>query len=92
MPGIDVRGMRSARRSVRHYNRPTESRAFVPLVREIIGHHMYDRAPGASREAVCFRAADTLDFLGAIGAARVPAGTRVPGARRPRKIPSRNVP
>lgn len=43
----------------------------APLVREIIGHHMYDRAPGASPEAVCFRDADTLDFLGAIGVGRV---------------------
>ena len=43
----------------------------APLVRQIIQHHMYYHTPGAAPEAVLFRDADTLDFLGAIGVARI---------------------
>ena len=45
--------------------------AKAPLVRDIVAHHMYYHAPGASPEALLFRDADTLDFLGAIGVARI---------------------
>ncbi|MGE5509090.1 MAG: HD domain-containing protein [Chitinophagales bacterium] len=41
------------------------------LVQEIIRGHMFDAEPGPSREAVFFHDADTLDFLGAVGAARL---------------------
>ncbi|MGE5506953.1 MAG: HD domain-containing protein, partial [Chitinophagales bacterium] len=41
----------------------------VALVQEIIRGHMFDAEPGPSREAVFFHDADTLDFLGAVGAA-----------------------
>jgi uncharacterized protein len=43
----------------------------APLVHDAIAHHMYYHTPGASPEAVVFRDADTLDFLGAIGVARI---------------------
>lgn len=43
----------------------------APLVKQIIGHHMYYHTPGSAPEAVLFRDADVLDFLGAIGAARI---------------------
>jgi uncharacterized protein len=43
----------------------------APLVRDVVAHHMYYHAPGASPEARLFREADTLDFLGAIGVARI---------------------
>ncbi len=42
-----------------------------PLVKEIIGHHMYYRPPGTAPEAILFRDADILDFLGAIDVARI---------------------
>lgn len=41
------------------------------LVRDIVAHHMYYSVPGASPEAVLFRDADTLDFLGLVGIARI---------------------
>ena len=44
----------------------------VPLVHAIVGHHMFFSDPaGQPAEAVLFRDADTLDFLGAIGVARI---------------------
>lgn len=43
----------------------------VPLVQEIIRGHMFDAEPGASREAVLFHDADTLDFMGAVGVMRM---------------------
>jgi uncharacterized protein len=44
----------------------------VALVRTIISHHMYFSDPaGQPAEAVLFRDADTLDFLGAIGVTRI---------------------
>lgn len=43
----------------------------IPLVQDIVEHHMYDHTVGASPEAILFRDADTLDFLGAIGMARI---------------------
>lgn len=43
----------------------------VPLVQEIIRGHMFYAEPGASPEAVLFRDADTLDFLGATGITRL---------------------
>lgn len=45
--------------------------AKAPLVRDIVARHMYYHAPGASPEARLFRDADTLDFLGAVGVARI---------------------
>lgn len=47
---------------------PMEKRAALA---EVILRHMYYSAPGSSAEAVVFRDADTLDGLGAVGAARV---------------------
>ena len=43
----------------------------VPLVQEIIRGHMFSATPGESIEAVLFHDADTLDFLGAAGVARI---------------------
>ncbi len=43
----------------------------VPLVQQIIRGHMFYAEPGPAPEALLFRDADTLDFLGAIGVARV---------------------
>lgn len=44
----------------------------LPLVRTIVGNHMYFSEPaGLPIEAVLFRDADTLDFLGAIGITRI---------------------
>jgi len=44
----------------------------APLVRAIVGRHMYSSdASGQPPEAVLFRDADTLDFLGAIGVVRI---------------------
>jgi uncharacterized protein len=44
----------------------------LPLVHAIVGNHMYFSDPkGQPDEAVLFRDADTLDFLGAIGVVRI---------------------
>jgi uncharacterized protein len=43
----------------------------LSLVQAIIRGHMYRADPGESREAVLFHDADTLDFLGAVGVARI---------------------
>lgn len=45
--------------------------ARVPLAQEIIRGHMFYAVPGPSREAILFRDADALEFLGAVGVARV---------------------
>lgn len=46
--------------------------AKAPLVHKIVGNHMYFSDPaGLPPEALYFRDADTLDFLGAIGVARI---------------------
>lgn len=45
--------------------------AKLALVQDIVSHHMYYHAPGASVEARLLRDADTLDFLGAMGIARI---------------------
>ena len=42
----------------------------LPLVREAIVGHMYDKVPADGAEAVLLHDADTLDFLGVIGVAR----------------------
>lgn len=41
------------------------------VVQAIIRGHMYSADPGSAPEAIVFHDADTLDFMGAIGAARV---------------------
>ena len=43
----------------------------VPLVKEIVQGHMFYADPGTRTEAMIFHDADTLDFLGAIGIARL---------------------
>lgn len=43
----------------------------IPLVKEIILGHMFYAERPTSTEAIVFRDADTLDFLGAIGVARM---------------------
>lgn len=73
-PGVDhaVRSAELAEPLLRGWGFPM---AKFPLVREIIlGHTYYGPAP-QSFEALCFRDADLLDFLGAIGVARLAAAT-----------------
>jgi uncharacterized protein len=56
--------------------------AKAPLVKDIIIHHVYYRPPGTSPEAILFRDADILDFLGAIDVARIVSlTTREPWAQ-----------
>jgi len=44
----------------------------IPLVRTIVSHHMYFSDPtDQPNEAILFRDADTLDFLGTIGLVRI---------------------
>ncbi len=43
----------------------------MPLVEDIISHHMYYSSAGKSYEAIIFRDADILDFLGAVGITRI---------------------
>lgn len=43
----------------------------MPLVKEIILSHMFYAEPPTSTEAIVFRDANTLDFLGAVGVARM---------------------
>ena len=43
----------------------------VPLVQEIVRGHMYYAEPAALPEAVYFHDADVLDFMGAVGIARL---------------------
>ena len=45
--------------------------AKLPVVQDAVSHHMYYHAPGTSVEARLLRDADTLDFLGAMGVARI---------------------
>src|SRR5512143_3998738 len=68
--GID-HGVRSGQlvgEQLRAIGFPTDK---IALVQDIVEHHMYYHTPGKSPEAVLFRDADTLDFLGAIGIARI---------------------
>ena len=68
--GVD-HGVRSGQlvgEQLRAIGFPTDK---IALVQEIVEHHMYYHTPGTSPEAVLFRDADTLDFLGAIGIARI---------------------
>lgn len=84
LPGFEVEGVDHAVRSaelaeplLRAWGFPMEKWA---LVREIIlGHTYYGPAPQAF-EALCFRDADLLDFLGAIGVARLTAATQELGS------------
>lgn len=72
--GVDhaVRSAELAEPLLREWGFPMDK---WPLVREIIlGHTYYGPAPQAF-EALCFRDADLLDFLGAIGVARLAAAT-----------------
>jgi len=43
----------------------------VPLVQDIIRGHMYYATPSRQAEAVIFHDADVLDFMGAVGIARL---------------------
>ena len=43
----------------------------LAIVQDAVSHHMYYHKPGATPEAIVLRDADTLDFLGAVGVARV---------------------
>lgn len=73
--GVDhaVRSAELAEPLLRAWGFPMEKWA---LVREIIlGHTYYGPAPQGF-EALCFRDADLLDFLGAIGVARLTAATQ----------------
>ena len=45
--------------------------AKLPVVQDAVSHHMYYHVPGTSVEARLLRDADTLDFLGAMGIARI---------------------
>lgn len=49
--------------------------AKVPVVQEAVRNHMYYRDGAQSAEAIVLHDADTVDFLGAIGAARILAMT-----------------
>lgn len=79
LPGFEVAGVDHAVRSVQIAEPLLASWGFPmekwPLVREtILGHTYYGAAP-ESRTALVFRDADILDFLGAIGIARLVAAT-----------------
>jgi uncharacterized protein len=69
-PGVD-----HAERSAQLLAEPLVEARFprekIPLVQEITRGHMFYAEPGPSREAILFHDADTLDFLGTIGATRV---------------------
>ena len=43
----------------------------IPAVREIVQGHMFYARPASRREAILFHDADTLDFMGAVGIARL---------------------
>ena len=43
----------------------------IKQVKDVIGHHMFYSEVGASSEAVIFRDADILDFMGVIGITRI---------------------
>jgi len=43
----------------------------IPLVKEIIKHHMFYAVSGKSFESAVFRDADILDFMGVIGITRI---------------------
>ena len=69
-PGVDhgERGAQVVDSVLRAIGFPMEKAA---LAKDIIVHHVYYRPPGTSPEAILFRDADILDFLGAIDVARI---------------------
>jgi len=69
-PGVDhaVRSRRVAAELLPGIGYPQQS---LPVVLEAIEQHMFSAPPGTSTEAVVLRDADTLDFLGALGVARI---------------------
>lgn len=70
LPGVDHgdRSIQLVDTVLRDAGFPMEKAA---LVKEIIDHHQYYRAPDTLAVAVLFRDADILDFLGAIDVARI---------------------
>jgi uncharacterized protein len=72
--GVDhaVRSVEVAEPLLRELGFPMER---FPLVRAIILGHVYYGPPPTEREALAFRDADLLDFLGAIGVARLASAT-----------------
>lgn len=79
LPGYELAGVDHAVRSVQLAEPILKEAGFPmekwPLVREIILGHTYYGPPPQAFEALVFRDADLLDFLGAIGVARLAAAT-----------------
>jgi uncharacterized protein len=81
--GFEIKGVDHAVRSV-ELMQPLLSKWGFPmtkwdLVREMVLGHSYYEAPPASTQALVFRDADILDFLGTVGIARIMSITNEPG-------------